>query len=162
MSFNLNLVVEQSPFKMYWNDHAQLQWRLICVDYSDMWDMWYVLWIHWLVYIYRLHWCNYCNIVLHIHSYMTCFLQVTLIYFRQNHTYCSINSGLLSMIIAIEVYRGIQLTFFEHYDSDVSFCKQQIPYIVFNGCTVEVCEWISSFIPHLIEIVISSPRWDSI
>ena len=30
----------------------------------------------------------------------------------------------------------------------------------FNGCTVEVCEWISDFIPHFIMDVITNLCWD--
>ena len=30
----------------------------------------------------------------------------------------------------------------------------------FNGCTVEVCEWISNFTPHFMMDVIAYPYWD--
>ena len=30
----------------------------------------------------------------------------------------------------------------------------------FNGCTVEVWEWISNFIPHYTRCVIAYPCWD--
>ena len=35
------------------------------------------------------------------------------------------------------------------------------PFPNFNGCTVEVWEWISNFIPHYIMDVITKPRWHS-
>ena len=34
------------------------------------------------------------------------------------------------------------------------------PFLNFNGCTVEVKEWISNFIPHFIMDVITNPCWD--
>ena len=34
------------------------------------------------------------------------------------------------------------------------------PFLNFNGCTLEVQEWISNFIPHFITDVISVPCWD--
>ena len=34
------------------------------------------------------------------------------------------------------------------------------PFLNFNGCTVEVQEWISNFIPHFIMDVTTYPRWD--
>ena len=34
------------------------------------------------------------------------------------------------------------------------------PFLNFNGCTVEVLEWISDFISHLTEHVITYPCWD--
>ena len=34
------------------------------------------------------------------------------------------------------------------------------PFLNFNGCTIEVYEWISNFIPHVIEHVITYPCWD--
>ena len=35
------------------------------------------------------------------------------------------------------------------------------PFPNFNGCTVEVWEWIGNFIPHFIMGVITYPFWDS-
>ena len=34
------------------------------------------------------------------------------------------------------------------------------PFLEFNGETVEVLEWISSYIPHFIMDVIAYPCWD--
>ena len=34
------------------------------------------------------------------------------------------------------------------------------PYPNFNGCTIEVWEWISNFIPHYTRCVITCPCWD--
>ena len=34
------------------------------------------------------------------------------------------------------------------------------PFPNFNGCTIEVWEWISNFIPHFIIDVITYPWWD--
>ena len=34
------------------------------------------------------------------------------------------------------------------------------PFLNFNGCTVEVWEWISNFIPHFIMDMITYPCWD--
>ena len=34
------------------------------------------------------------------------------------------------------------------------------PFPNINGCTVELWEWLSNFIPHFIVDVITSPRWD--
>ena len=34
------------------------------------------------------------------------------------------------------------------------------PFLNFNGCTVEVQEWLSNFIPHFTGLVITYPRWD--
>ena len=34
------------------------------------------------------------------------------------------------------------------------------PFLNFNGCTVDVKEWISNFIPHFTMDVITYPHWD--
>ena len=46
---------------------------------------------------------------------------------------------------------------YTHYDvgDEITY-----PFLNFNGATVEVYEWISNFIPHIIVGVINYPCWD--
>ena len=51
-------------------------------------------------------------------------------------------------------------TLISNYMLSNLWCEITYPFPNFNGCTVEVWEWISNFIPHSVMDVISSPCWD--
>ena len=54
----------------------------------------------------------------------------------------------------------LSLAWISDHTSSIVRDKITYPFPNFNGCTVEVCEWISNFIPHFIMDVITYPRWD--
>ena len=59
-------------------------------------------------------------------------------------------------------YRGFTLipVWISNHMSNKMWDKITYPFPNFNGCRVEVVEWISNFIPHFIMEVITSPCWD--
>ena len=55
---------------------------------------------------------------------------------------------------------SIQAWIINHMASNVWDEITQYPFSNFSGCTVDVWEWISNFIPHFIMDVITYPCWD--
>ena len=59
------------------------------------------------------------------------------------------------------VYPGpLLLTLISNYIHYIVSDEITYSFLNFNGTTVEVYEWVSNFIPHFIEHVITYPRWD--
>ena len=106
---------------------------------------------------------------MHVYNYLANTLPVAafgcweICRFRDGHIQSRIQEGQgLILMIWVPFYLfGLTLipAWYKYISSKV-WVEITFPFPNFNGCTIEVWEWISNFIPHFIMDVITDPCWN--